>query len=111
MWVCVKVRNWRYRACVKVRAYPQGVCESTKSAFCEFHYFGFCVEFNFVVGQLVGLDKLFQRSSELSDARCTAAFLVQGTDPALPMLLTAAMLAGQLVNTPVQRLPNAEVVR
>ena len=61
---------------MKVRAYPQGVCKGAKLAFCEFHHFGFCIEFNFVVGQLVGIDKLLQRSSELSDARCTAAFFM-----------------------------------
>ena len=120
MWVCVKPRSWPYRVCVKPRVYPQGVCETTchlsqgvckgaKLAFCEFHHFGFCIEFNFVVGQLVGIDKLLQRSSELSDARCTAAFFMHSNDTALPLLLTAAVLAGQLVDAPVQRLANPEI--
>ena len=96
---------------MKVRAYPQGVCKGAKLKFFEFHHFDFCVEFNFVVGQLVGIDKLLQRSSELSDARGTAAFLVQCNNTALPLFLIAAVLAGQLVDAPVQRLANAEVIR
>ena len=63
-----------------------------------------------VIGQVVGGDHVAQHLAEHPPRRGRAGFLQQRLDRDPPALLAAAMFARQLVDAPLQRLPEAEII-